>query len=97
MITIKSKCLFIKIGFISPILLLLSFFSNSFPQVATLETSLVLKQVDGITLPFQNGLPLPSFEKQNRKTIDLAGTWKKEGRAADKLLKRRNSGRKGPL
>ena len=29
-------------------------------------------------VPFQNGLPLPSFEKQDRGVINLAGTWKKE-------------------
>ncbi len=70
-------------------------FSLSFAQTATLETSLTLNQVDGITIPFQNGMPLPSFEKQNRKMIDLAGTWKKERRPADNnisLSKRDASG-----
>ena len=45
--------------------------SNLFAQTATLETSLNLQQVDGITIPFQNGIPLPSFEKQNRKIIKI--------------------------
>jgi beta-glucuronidase len=82
-------------GFISLILLLLILFSDAFSQTATLETSLVLEQVDGITIPFQNGIPLPSFEKQNREIIDLTGTWKKERRPADNnisLSKRDASG-----
>jgi beta-galactosidase len=78
-------------------LIILALFINTdlSAQIATLETSLSLQQVDGITLPFQNGIPLPSFEKQNRKTIDLAGTWKKERRPADNnisLSKRDASG-----
>ena len=77
------------------IIFVLFYFSFSFAQTATLETSLTLNQVDGITIPFQNGMPLPSFEKQNRKMLDLAGTWKKERRPADNnisLSKRDASG-----
>lgn len=47
-------------------------------QVASLEATLSLKQVDGVTIPFQNGFPLPTFEKQNRFTINLGGNWKKQ-------------------
>ena len=48
-----------------------------------MKLRLNFKQVNGISIPFQNGIPLPSFEKQNRKILDLAGTWKKERRPAD--------------
>ncbi len=43
---------------------------------ATLEATLSLTDINGVKVPFQNGIPLPSFEKQ-RTIIDLAGTWKK--------------------
>ena len=49
----------------------------SFGQT-TLETSLNLVEVGGVSVPYQNGMPLPTFEKQNSRTIiDLAGEWKK--------------------
>ena len=44
---------------------------------ATLEATLSLQDVNGVKVPYQNGIPLPSFEKQ-RTIIDLAGTWKKQ-------------------
>ncbi|HEX2866377.1 MAG TPA: glycoside hydrolase family 2 TIM barrel-domain containing protein [Ignavibacteriales bacterium] len=50
----------------------------SFAQTATLEATMSLKTIDGITLPFQNGMPVPSFEKQSRMTVNLAGKWKKQ-------------------
>ncbi len=62
---------------------------------ATLEATLSLKAVDGIMIPYQNGMPVPAFEKQDRTTIDLQGTWKKERFAADdeiSLAKRDSAG-----
>lgn len=50
----------------------------SIAQIASLEATLTLKQIDGVTIPFQNGIPLPTFEKQNRYIINLGGNWKKE-------------------
>ncbi|MBI2419524.1 MAG: hypothetical protein HYV28_16810 [Ignavibacteriales bacterium] len=47
-------------------------------QVATLEATVALKEVDAVKIPYQNGFALPSFEKQNRQIIDLKGTWKKQ-------------------
>ncbi|MFA3782216.1 glycoside hydrolase family 2 TIM barrel-domain containing protein [Melioribacteraceae bacterium 4301-Me] len=47
-------------------------------QTASLEATLKLQNVNGIMIPYQNGFPLPSFEKQNRQIIDLKGTWKKQ-------------------
>jgi beta-galactosidase len=61
-------------------ILLFSILFNSLlrAQIATLEATLKMEKVDGIFTPFQNGIPLPSFEKQNRQIINLEGTWKKQ-------------------
>ncbi|MGE5410556.1 MAG: glycoside hydrolase family 2 TIM barrel-domain containing protein [Clostridiales bacterium] len=45
---------------------------------ASLDATLSVNQVDGIYIPFQNNMPVPSFEKQKRQTISLKGTWKKQ-------------------
>lgn len=70
----KSLILFI----LSPFLL-----NIIFAQTATLETTLEIKNINGTSVPYQNNVPLPSFEKQKRKMINLAGTWKKQRVAAD--------------
>ncbi len=49
-----------------------------FPQAASLEATNSLLTVDGIKIPFQNGMAVPTFEKQNRTIINLAGQWKKQ-------------------
>jgi len=61
-------------------------------QVATLQSTLELKQINDIKVPFQNGIPLPSFEKQKRTILDLAGNWKKERFNSDvqRTLSQRN-------
>jgi putative cell wall-binding protein len=42
-------------------------------------TTLNLKNINGENVPYQNGIPMSSFEKQKSRTnIDLAGEWKKE-------------------
>lgn len=64
-----------------PLLVLLIFnyqFSDIFAQTASLPATLSLKDVGGVMVPYQNGFTLPSFEKQNRKMIDLQGEWKKQ-------------------
>jgi beta-glucuronidase len=53
-------------------------FSGILAQTASLQATLSLKQVDGVMIPYQNGFALPSFEKQNRKIIDLQGEWRKQ-------------------
>ena len=66
-----------------------------FSQTATLKSTLELKKVNGVSIPYQNGFPVPSFEKQNRTTIDLAGIWKKKRFNADhniSLAERNTSG-----
>ena len=59
--------------------LFLSAFCSVLPPTATLEASLSFVDNNGIKIPYQNGIPLPSFEKQSsRSIIDLAGIWKKQ-------------------
>jgi beta-glucuronidase len=60
-------------------------------QTATLAPTLSLVDIGGKQVPFQNGMPLPAFEKQERTVIDLAGEWKKQRFSASDyytLLKR---------
>jgi beta-glucuronidase len=47
-------------------------------QIATLEPTLELRTIDGVTVPWQNNIPMPGFEKQQRTMISLAGPWRKE-------------------
>ena len=67
----------------SIIILSLLFSANVFSQTATLKRTLEIKNINGISIPYQNGIPLSTFEKQNRKMLDLSGTWKKERTAAN--------------
>jgi beta-galactosidase len=52
-------------------------------QIATLPATFELRTVDGVTVPFQNGMPVPLFEKQRRPTVDLDGSWRKQRFAAN--------------
>lgn len=53
--------------------------SSVYSQTATLEPTMSLVDVGGAKIPYQNGFPLPTFEKQASRTIiDLAGDWKKQ-------------------
>ncbi len=74
-------------------LIFLNSLINLHAQVASLEATFSLKQVDGIRIPFQNGFAVPTFEKQDRQIINLKGEWKKERFAADDniTLKKRDS------
>jgi beta-galactosidase len=60
--------------------------NESYSQVAILAPTLTLKNVDGSYIAYQNGMPVPSFEKQNRLMINLAGQWKKQRFPADHNL-----------
>lgn len=55
----------------------------SFPQTATLKTTFTLKNINGVSVPYQNRMPVPTFEKQDRQIINLDGTWKKQRFTAD--------------
>jgi len=64
-------------------------------QTASLETTFSLKEINNTYIPYQNGMPVPSFDKQSRTTMFLHGTWKKQRFAADDnitLAKRDDTG-----
>jgi len=45
-----------------------------------------VKQIDEVYVPFQNGIPYPSWERQEREYIDLDGNWKSQRQAVDHKL-----------
>jgi beta-galactosidase len=51
-------------------------------QPATLAPTLQLRTLDGVTVPYQNGMPMPGFEKQQRATMSLNGPWRSRRFAA---------------
>lgn len=55
-------------------------------QIASLPASFEIRSVNGVAVPFQNGMPVPCFEKQRRPVIDLRGAWRKERFAADHAI-----------
>ncbi len=57
--------------------LILTVCVSSYAQYPTLDSTLLMLRVGGIAVPYQNGIPVPSFEKQLRPTISLGGLWKK--------------------
>ncbi|WP_158602260.1 S-layer homology domain-containing protein [Cohnella endophytica] len=59
--------------------------TDDFPNAG--YTQLSLKDVDGEAMPFMNGLPLGSFEKQkDRAYLTLNGAWKKQRAKLDSKL-----------
>jgi len=62
-----------KIKAVLVVLIISAFLVELHPQVATLDATFGLNSESGIYIPFQNGMPVPSFEKQNRTTISLGG------------------------
>ncbi|MEK3885509.1 glycoside hydrolase family 2 TIM barrel-domain containing protein [Paenibacillus sp. PL2-23] len=48
-----------------------------------LQTTLSLKSIDKVQIPFQNGIPVPAFEPQERQVITLNGEWGKKRFDAD--------------
>jgi beta-galactosidase len=51
--------------------------------VGSLQSTLQLISIDGHDIPFQNGIPYPSFEPQTRVIHSLSGEWKKKRFKAD--------------
>ena len=49
----------------------------------SLHPTLELREVNGRQIPFQNGIPYPSFEPQDRMILSLEGVWKKKRFKAD--------------
>lgn len=90
-----NRYLFPKTSLVFGVIIYLNLPSISFSQIAGLQATLSLKEVNGINIPFQNGFALPSFEKQNRKILNLHGEWKKQRFSANDnitLAKRDASG-----
>ncbi len=84
-----------KIKAVLVVLIISAFLVELHPQVATLDATFGLNSESGIYIPVQNGMPVPSFEKQNRTTISLGGVWKKQRFNANdsiSLAKRDNAG-----
>ncbi len=82
-----------KIFYRSFILLICSLPATA--QVGSLPASFRLETVNGITVPYQLGIPFPTFEKQRRTTISLSGLWKKSRFSANhtvSLTKRDSAG-----
>src|SRR4051794_24734279 len=48
-----------------------------------IRTTFTLHEADGVHIPFQNGIPVPSFDPQDRLRFDLGGTWRKMRFEAD--------------
>lgn len=48
-----------------------------------LQTTLTLKKIGEMEIPYQNGIPVPTFEPQDRTTLTLNGEWKKKRFEAD--------------
>ncbi len=71
------------------------FFCVLHSQVANLESTLKVETISQISVPYQNNIPVPSFEKQQRVMQSLAGSWKKSRFNANhdvSLLKRDSAG-----
>jgi len=85
------KKLFVLI--VTACVIIFSFCEQNFAQIASLEATLRLVDINGMMVPYQNGLPVPAFEKQPRTTIDLAGSWRKQRFVAnhDVTLSKRDS------
>ncbi len=55
----------------------------SFSQIGTLPPTFEVQSIVQVAVPYQNGMPVPSFEKQHRPALDLSGTWRKQRFAAN--------------
>jgi beta-galactosidase len=55
-------------------------------QIASLPATFEVRTIDEVAVPFQGGLPLPSFEKQRRPIIDLQGAWRKQRFTSDHVI-----------
>ena len=58
-------------------LLFLCSASLALAQVGSLQATFQLHPFGDRYVAYQNGMPVPAFEKQRRPTVSLAGTWKK--------------------
>jgi beta-galactosidase len=75
------------------VIVIFSFCEQNSAQIASLEATFRLVDINGMSVSYQNGFPVPAFEKQPRVTIVLAGSWRKERFTAnhDLTLSKRDS------
>ncbi|MFH1779508.1 MAG: glycoside hydrolase family 2 TIM barrel-domain containing protein, partial [Candidatus Omnitrophota bacterium] len=55
-------------------------------SVGTQPPTFELKKVDEIYVPFQNGIPYPSWDTQDREYVNLNGTWKSQRQSVNHKL-----------
>jgi beta-galactosidase len=60
--------------------------ATSYSQTATLDATFSLQVIDGVKIPYQNGMVVPTFEKQDRSILNLKGEWKKQRFAANDAI-----------
>ena len=65
------------------ILIIFALMDFTSAQTASLQATFSLHNEGSIIVPYQNGMPVPTFERQDRQIIDLDGTWKKQRFTAD--------------
>ena len=60
--------------------------SCAFAEPVTQPTTFEVREIDGLNVPFQNGIPYPSWERQDRPYIELNGAWRSERQGVDHKL-----------
>jgi Glycosyl hydrolases family 2, TIM barrel domain/Glycosyl hydrolases family 2, sugar binding domain/Glycosyl hydrolases family 2 len=55
-------------------------------QIAALPATFEVRTVNGLAVPFQNGMPVPTIEKQRRPIVDLRGIWRRERFTSDHVI-----------
>ncbi len=58
----------------------------AFAEPITQPPTFEVKEIDGLNVPFQNGTPFPSWERQERPYIELGGAWRSERQGVDHKL-----------
>ncbi len=58
----------------------------AFGEPVTQPPTFEVKEIDGLNVPFQNGIPFPSWERQERPYIELNGAWRSERQGVDHKL-----------
>ena len=56
------------------------------PGPVTQPATFEVKEIDGLYVPFQNGIPYPSWERQERPYIELNGSWRSDRQGVDHKL-----------
>ena len=82
----------LKRGLVFPLLLALALpllatgCASSTPALADLAPTLGLRTLNGATVAYQDGVPVPGFQRQTRPFIDLDGSWRWQAGPMDDSL-----------